>query len=129
MTSDFTAAAILITFGAVLGKASRLQLFVMAVIECIFFAINEAIIIEYLHISDVGGSILVHLFGAYFGLAVATVLQNHGGEHPNESSNKTSDLFAMAGKNDPITCFCIYGVHFNIHSIQNNAIQIINKTT
>ena len=73
MTSDFTAAAILITFGAVLGKASRLQLFVMAVIECIFFAINEAIILEFLHISDVGGSIVVHLFGAYFGLAVATV--------------------------------------------------------
>ena len=98
MTSDFTAAAVLITFGAVLGKASRLQLLVMAIIECAFFAVNEAIILEFLHISDVGGSILVHLFGAYFGLAVSTVLQNHGGEHPNESSNKSSDIFSMAGK-------------------------------
>lgn len=111
MTSDFTAAAILITFGAVLGKASRLQLFVMAVIECIFFAINEAIILEFLHISDVGGSIVVHLFGAYFGLAVATVLQNHGGEHPNESSSKSSDLFAMAGKN--ITIYSIYEIEMH----------------
>ena len=97
MTSDFTAAAILITMGAVLGKASRLQLFVLAVIECIFFAISESVIMEFLHISDVGGSIVVHLFGAYFGLAVSAVLQNAGDEHPKESSNKISDLFSMAG--------------------------------
>lgn len=97
MTSDFTAAAVLITFGAVLGKASRLQLFVIAILECVFFAINESIIIEFLHISDVGGSIVVHLFGAYFGLTIAAVLQNSGKEHPKESSNKVSDLFAMAG--------------------------------
>ena len=97
MTSDFTAAAVLITFGAVLGKASRLQLLVIAIIECIFFAINESIIMEFLKIDDVGGSIVVHLFGAYFGLAVAFVLKNSGDEHPNESATKTSDLFSMAG--------------------------------
>ncbi|XP_066913265.1 ammonium transporter Rh type A-like [Clytia hemisphaerica] len=97
MTSDFTAAAVLITMGAVLGKASRLQLFILAVVECIFFAISEAVILEFLHISDVGGSIVVHLFGAYFGLAVSAVLQNSGGEHPKESSTKNSDLFSMAG--------------------------------
>ena len=99
MTSDFTAAAVLITFGAVLGKASRLQLFVIAVLEVCFFAVNETIIVEFLHISDVGGSIVVHLFGAYFGLAIAVVLQNSGNEHPKESSTKTSDLFSMAGMN------------------------------
>jgi len=97
MTSDFTAAAVLISFGAVLGKASRLQLFAIAVLECCFFAVNETIIAEFLHISDVGGSIAVHLFGAYFGLAVSIVLQNSGNEHPKESSNKTTDLFSMAG--------------------------------
>jgi len=97
MTADFTAAAVLITFGALLGKASRLQLLCVAIVECIFFAINETILVEYLHISDVGGSIVVHLFGAYFGLSVAFMLRNSGDEHTNESSVYHSDVFAMVG--------------------------------
>lgn len=76
----------------------RLQLLIIAIIECIFFAVNEAVILEFLHISDVGGSIVVHLFGAYFGLAVAFVIRKSGDEHPKESATKTSDLFSMAGK-------------------------------
>ena len=97
LKGDFTAAAVLITFGAVLGKVCRLQLLVIAVIECIFFAINEALINEFLHISDAGGSIVVHLFGAYFGLAIAFVLRNSGDEHENEASNYHSDIFSMIG--------------------------------
>ncbi|KAG1715062.1 Ammonium transporter Rh type B [Nymphon striatum] len=39
--ADFAAAAVLISFGAVLGKTSPLQLVVMAVIEIAIFAANE----------------------------------------------------------------------------------------
>lgn len=51
-------------------------------------------------IVDAGGSITVHSFGAYFGLAVSAVLrpkkeENDAGGH--ESSTYTSDLFAMVG--------------------------------
>lgn len=98
MTSDFTAAVVLISFGVVLGKVSRLQLLVMAMIEPIFFAVSESVIMEYLHIDDVGGSIVIHLFACYFGLAVSFVLKNSGNEHPDESSTKTSDMFSMAGQ-------------------------------
>ena len=41
LTSDFTAAAILISFGAVLGKTSALQLVVMAILEVILLKVNE----------------------------------------------------------------------------------------
>ncbi len=41
ITSDFAAATILISFGAVLGKASGLQLIIMALIEIVIFAVNE----------------------------------------------------------------------------------------
>ena len=98
ITADFTGAAVLISFGAVIGKASRLQLLIMAIVETIFYAINESVIVEYLHITDVGGSIAIHLFGAYFGLAVSAILQNTGKEHPNEDSVYHSDMFSMIGK-------------------------------
>ena len=88
----------MISFGAVIGKASRLQLLIMAIVETIFYAINESLVVEYLHITDVGGSIAIHLFGAYFGLAVSAVLQNTGKEHPNEDSVYHSDMFSMIGK-------------------------------
>ena len=96
--ADFTVTAILVSFGAVIGKASRLQLLVMMIIECVFFAINENVINEYLRVSDAGGSIVLHLFGAYFGLAVSTVLGNSEDKNEKEGSEYHSDLFSMIGK-------------------------------
>lgn len=40
----------------------------------------------------------VHVFGAYFGLAVAKVLNHKKLENEKESSSYNSDLFAMIGK-------------------------------
>ena len=40
----------------------------MAFIEMIFYSLNEVILVEELKITDIGGSILIHTFGAYFGL-------------------------------------------------------------
>lgn len=99
ITSDFAAAAVLITFGAVLGKVSRLQLFVIGVFEIIFYAVNENILVHHLKITDVGGSMVIHMFGAYFGLAVTRMIykDDHGDENPKEGSVYHSDLFAMIG--------------------------------
>lgn len=44
--ADFGAGAVLISFGAILGKCSIYQLFVMATFEMFFYCINEAILIE-----------------------------------------------------------------------------------
>lgn len=99
INADFAAAAVLITFGAVLGKVSRLQLAIIGIFEIIFYYINECIIIKYLHISDAGGSILVHMFGAYFGIAVTRMIFSDDIEKDNEKegSNYHSDVFAMIG--------------------------------
>ncbi|RDD37533.1 Ammonium transporter Rh type C [Trichoplax sp. H2] len=96
--SDICAAAVLISFGAVLGKTSPLQLMVMALLEVIFYAVNETICFQYLKISDMGGSIVIHAFGAYFGLAVALVMnKKEAVDNPNEGSSYQSDLSAMIG--------------------------------
>ncbi|KAM7314085.1 putative ammonium transporter, partial [Ixodes scapularis] len=48
--AEFTAAVVLISFGAVLGKTSPLQLLVMAIIEVVIFACNEHLGIEKLFV-------------------------------------------------------------------------------
>ncbi|XP_055354446.1 ammonium transporter Rh type A-like [Paramacrobiotus metropolitanus] len=101
LTSDFTVAAILITFGAVLGKLSPLQYLIMALIEVAVSLGNEYICVHYLKTRDIGGSIFVHIFGAYFGLAVSRMLYRW--EYSVTDFNtlkfttKTTDLFSMIG--------------------------------
>ena len=54
---------------------------------------------HYVQITDVGGSIIIHMFGAYFGLAVARVLYNkHTEDNDKEGSVYHSDVFAMIGE-------------------------------
>lgn len=48
---------------------------------------------------DIGGSIFIHTFGAYFGLAVARMLNRTPQyEHPRNGSVYHSDLLSMIGK-------------------------------
>uniref|UniRef100_A0A0N5CD34 Ammonium_transp domain-containing protein n=1 Tax=Strongyloides papillosus TaxID=174720 RepID=A0A0N5CD34_STREA len=95
---DISAAVILISMGAVLGKLSPIQYLIMAFFEVPAALITEHIIIEVLHVTDCGGSIVVHVFGAYFGLAIAKVLDRDGIKKSNhEGSIYHSDIFAMIG--------------------------------
>ncbi len=50
LTADFAAAAVLITFGALLGKTSPLQMIVIAFFEIIFFSVNEYIGLNYIKV-------------------------------------------------------------------------------
>ena len=101
LSAEFNVCTILISFATILGKANRLQYLFIAIIETVIFNINEMILTHYLVISDAGGSIIIHLFGCYFGLAVAKALERDETtieESPKESSTYSSDLIAMLGK-------------------------------
>jgi ammonium transporter Rh len=50
LVADFCAAAVLISFGAVLGKTSPIQLLIMATIEVVVQSVNEYIGIHYLKV-------------------------------------------------------------------------------
>ena len=54
--------------GAVLGKANALQLAVMVISEMVFFNMNLSLCLDWLQSTDQGGSIVVHTFGAFFGM-------------------------------------------------------------
>lgn len=99
INAEFACAVVLISFGAVLGKTSPLQLLVMALLEVPMFAVTEWVVLTYLKINDAGGSILIHLFACYFGLGVTFVLYrphlNDG--HAKEATSYQSDMLALMG--------------------------------
>ncbi|XP_007665159.1 ammonium transporter Rh type A [Ornithorhynchus anatinus] len=99
INADFSTASVLISFGAVLGKTSPVQMLVMTIMEIFVFTSNEHLVIDKLEAQDIGASMIIHAFGAYFGLAVAIVLYrpNLKRKHENEESVYHSDLFAMIG--------------------------------
>lgn len=119
INADFCTGSVLISFGAVLGKTSPIQLLTMAMFEVTLFAVNEFILLSLLGVrlskapittwesltraflwwimadllvqtKDAGGSMTIHTFGAYFGLMVTRILYR-----PNldKSKHKNSSVY------------------------------------
>ncbi|XP_023695180.1 ammonium transporter Rh type A [Paramormyrops kingsleyae] len=99
INADFSTATVLISFGAVLGKTSPVQLLIMTILEITTFAINEYVVVDIFEARDVGASMTIHAFGAYFGLSAARMLYRPGlrNGHEKEGSVYHSDVFAMIG--------------------------------
>ncbi|XP_042891177.1 ammonium transporter Rh type B-like [Penaeus japonicus] len=99
MDAEFACATVLISFGAVLGKASATQLVLAVLLEIPSWVINKYIGVEVLGVVDLGGSILVHVFGAYFGLGMSKMLSRRvpAMDHDQEGSTYHSDIFSMIG--------------------------------
>lgn len=110
-------ATILISFGAVIGKVNPLQLVIMALMETLFYAFNKNIFLEgSLALMDPGGTIQIHMFGAYFGLAVSMMLGKPSQGTENEV-NHVSDIFSFIG-----TLFLfIYWPSFNGGELEPNS--------
>ncbi|XP_018301485.1 rhesus blood group-associated glycoprotein Rh50 isoform X1 [Mycetomoellerius zeteki] len=99
LSADVAVATPLISMGAVLGKVTYMQLVFMGIVELIMFTINKYVGEKLFMAVDAGDSMFVHVFGAYFGLAVSFVfgLKEKPKEHDLEGSNYQSDVFAMIG--------------------------------
>jgi len=99
INAEFSAAALLISFGALIGRATPLQMTVIAIAEAVFYALNKVIIVfGMLNAEDVGGTLTIHMFGAYFGLACAAALGPQEKESAsNNSASRVSDVFSLVG--------------------------------
>ncbi|CAD6196425.1 unnamed protein product [Caenorhabditis auriculariae] len=98
LTADFASAVILISMGAMLGKLSPMQYILMSLLETPVAIVTEHVVLHHFHVNDVGGSINVHMFGAYFGLACAKAFAKKPQRgHENEGSTYHTDIFAMIG--------------------------------
>ncbi|NXT84916.1 RHAG protein, partial [Zapornia atra] len=99
LTAEFAAVTVLISVGAILGRASPCQLLVVAACEVPIYFASEWAIVTRLGILDVGGTITIHVFSCYFGLGVSKALFGAAQQpvHPKESPTHSSDLLSLVG--------------------------------
>ena len=99
----FCAGAGMISYGAVLGKASPTQLTILLLLEVGCFSVNDSLLVNGVFgdmgAQDFGGSLSIHAFGAYFGLAASLVLFRSKplASHPKNGAAYLNDLTAMVG--------------------------------
>jgi ammonium transporter Rh len=100
LNGNFAVAAVLISFGGLIGKISPIQITVLTVVELTCYCANKVYFLkQYAEsplIADCGGTIIIHVFGAYFGLCACSVIGKPKDEKLNTSSY-VSDLFSLVG--------------------------------
>jgi ammonium transporter Rh len=70
----------------------------MTIIELVFYAFNEYIVLHEIGAADIGASMIVHMFGAVFGLAVSYVIgPKNAGQSAHCGDSYNSNLIAMIG--------------------------------
>ncbi|NWV12373.1 RHL protein, partial [Ptilonorhynchus violaceus] len=89
--------AVVISTGAVLGKANPVQLIVMTLVELSVFRVSRWINGRFLEVEDNLTLMHVHLFGAYFGLAVTSRFPAPPPGLDKSRSSPRSDLFSVLG--------------------------------
>ena len=97
---DFGAATVLITLGVILGKCSLIQLWILTFLEIILYGLNVAICAHQLGAIDMGGSMYVHCFGTYFGLAASYFFANKAAIRDSKGlaeGDYNSQLISMVG--------------------------------
>ena len=102
--TEFAAASLLICAGAVLGRLKMWQYMVMALLFLPAYMLNEWILLEggwglvaHGAFVDTGGSIVIHAFGALFGLGVAISMTTRRARELAVESDATSDRFSLLG--------------------------------
>lgn len=72
----------------------------MIALEMIFYGLNKAVILGVLHAVDLGGSMTIHMFGAYFGLTATFFFKSRRAiteSWEQSKGNYNSQLISMVG--------------------------------
>lgn len=100
--AELSVATSLIAMGAVLGRLRVFQYALLALLVVPLYLLNEWIVLDdaigyTTGFKDTAGSIVIHAFGAYFGLSMSIVLTTVYQRSKPIESDHTSDRFAMLG--------------------------------
>ena len=100
--AEFGAASLLIAAGAVLGRIKMYQYMILGLLFIPFYIFNELVVIEdHFHfigtIADTGGSIVIHAFGAIFGISAAISLSTLKQRETPIEADATSDRYSLLG--------------------------------
>ncbi len=102
LLAEFAAASALIAMGAVLGRLRVYQYALVGVLAVAAYMVNEWLVLDgglgfTRGFVDAAGSIVIHSFGAYFGLGLAVALTSKASRSKVIESDETSDRFSMLG--------------------------------
>jgi ammonium transporter Rh len=102
LLAEFACASALIAMGAVLGRLKLYQYGILAILIVPVYMLNEWLVLDGgLGITkgfvDAAGSIIIHAFGAYFGLGLTLALSNNVDREKPVESDATSDRFSILG--------------------------------
>lgn len=100
--AELSVATALIAMGAVLGRLRVFQYALLALLIVPLYLLNEWIVLDDAFgyttgFKDTAGSVVIHAFGAYFGLSMSLVLTTAYQRSQPIESDHTSDRFAMLG--------------------------------
>jgi ammonium transporter Rh len=101
--AEFAAASLLICAGAVLGRLKMIQYIVLGIFFILCYMLNEWIVlgggfgILKGGFVDTGGSIVIHAFGAIFGLGIIKAMTSKKECDEPIESDSASDRFSMLG--------------------------------
>jgi len=102
--AEFAAASLLICAGALLGRIKMWQYIVLGLLFVPCFKLNEWIVIdgglglvEAGAVMDTGGSVVIHAFGALFGLGAMIMLTTKKQFEADIEADATSDRYSLLG--------------------------------
>lgn len=101
--AEFAAASLLICAGALLGRLKMHQYMLLGLLFIPCYALNEWIVLNggmaliSGKVVDTGGSIVIHAFGAIFGLAVAASMTTRKDYETAIECDDTSDRYSLLG--------------------------------
>lgn len=100
--AEFGAASLLIACGALLGRIKMYQYLILGMLFIPFYILNELIVVnDYFHfigkVADTGGSIVIHSFGALFGISAAVFLTTEEHMETPILSDATTDKYSLLG--------------------------------
>jgi len=101
--AEFAAASLLICAGAVLGRLKMGQYLLLGLLFVPLYAVNEWIVLNgglgliSGKVVDTGGSIVIHAFGAIFGLGVAASMTTLKEYDTSIECDDTSDRYSLLG--------------------------------
>ena len=100
MWAEFAAASLLIAIGAPLGRLTMDQYLLMGALFIPVYLFNEWLILEsgmFTGFQDTGGSVVIHAFGAYFGLGLVATTAKKFETGPSCESDSVSNQFSLLG--------------------------------
>jgi ammonium transporter Rh len=137
--AEFGAASLLIAAGALLGRLKMHQYIILGLLFIPFYKLNEWLVLENglgllkTGVADTGGSIVIHAFGALFGLGAAISMTTKTELEKPIEVDATSDRYSMLGSMVlwlfwPSFCAALVPVEAIPHTVVNVFLALCGST-